>query len=182
VLRTLVPTSGDWLEVASGTGEHTAHFAAAFPALRFQPTDFDPAALASIDGWAADAGLTNVAPARRLDASSDTWPVDAVDVIYNANMIHISPWACCLGLLRGAARHLRPGGLLITYGPYRIGGAHTAPSNEAFDASLRQRDPSWGVRDLEAVLEAAESQGLKLAARHAMPANNQLLVLGLAAP
>lgn len=175
-LRPLLPTRGQLLEIASGSGQHTAHFAPAFPGLRFLPTDADASLLPSIDAWAANSGVANVARARLLDVRSDRWPVARVDVVYCANMVHIAPWECCLGLLRGAARHLAPGGLLITYGPYRIGGIHTAPSNAAFDRSLRARDPDWGVRDLEAVQEAASEEGLRLRERHAMPAHNQLLV------
>jgi hypothetical protein len=100
-----------------------------------------------------------------------------VDAVFNANMIHIAPWSCCLALLRGAAARLRPGGVLVMYGPYRIGGRHTAPSNEAFDHDLRRRDPRWGVRDLEAVVGEAAAHGLVLRERVEMPANNQTLVL-----
>jgi hypothetical protein len=108
--------------------------------------------------------------------SEDPWPVGTVDALFNANLIHISPWEACRGLLRGASRHLVPGGVLVLYGPYRIGGAHTAPSNAAFDLDLRSRDPSWGVRDLDAVVAEARANGLALVERVGMPANNQILV------
>lgn len=177
VLRTVLPADGRWLEVASGSGEHTAHFASAFPHIQFQPSDVEDGALASIDAWTAFGEAPNIAPALILDVRSAQWPVAGeLDVIYNANMIHISPWACCLGLMRGAGTYLRVGGMLILYGPYRVDGVHTAPSNDAFDRSLRQQDSSWGVRDLEAVVAAAADAGLALEGRHQLPANNQLLV------
>lgn len=175
-LERLLPERGVLLEVASGSGQHTAHFATAMPGLRFQPTDADAALLPSIDAWAASSGASNIARARLLDAASDTWPVAAVDVIYCANMVHIAPWECTLGLMRGASRHLSDTGVLLTYGPYRIGGAHTAPSNADFDSSLQARDPAWGVRELEQVQRAAAEAGLTLRERVSMPANNYLLV------
>jgi len=175
-LKVLLAESHSVLEVASGSGQHAAYFASALEQLTWQPTDFDPGSLESIDAWAADCPGGRVRPAIQLDACSTDWPVDEVDAIFNANMIHISPFEVCLGLLEGAGRHLTPGGLLILYGPYRIAGEHTAPSNAAFDANLKQRDPSWGVRDLERVTAEAEARGLGFEARHDMPANNQLLV------
>jgi SAM-dependent methyltransferase len=174
VLQRVLPATGRLLEIASGTGQHAAHFAAALPGWRWQPSDLDDAGFASIQAWTA--GLSNVLPPLRLDAACDGWSVGEVDAIYCANMIHIAPWEACLGLLRGAARCLVPQGLLILYGPYRIGGEHTAPSNAAFDADLQRRDAAWGVRDLEAVAEAARAHGLALRERIAMPANNQMLV------
>jgi hypothetical protein len=162
------------LEVASGTGEHVVHFAAALPALVFQPSDPDQAARASIDSWARGARLRNIRPALTLDASAADWPIDAADAIFVANMVHIAPWAATLGLLAGAARLLPADGKLILYGPYRRDGAHATPSNAAFDADLRARNPEWGLRDLEAVTEAAA--GFAPPVVEPMPANNLILV------
>jgi hypothetical protein len=130
--------------------------------------------LGSIAAWCE--GLPNVVAPRRLDVTADVWPVERADAIVCANMIHIAPWAACEGLLQGAGRVLEAGGVLYLYGPYRIGGAHTAPSNEAFDHGLRARDPRWGVRDLEAVVREAARHELVLDERVAMPANNQSLI------
>jgi hypothetical protein len=174
VLREVLPARGLLLEIASGTGQHTAHFAAALPELTFQPTEREPAALPSIAAWSE--GLPTVRAPLVLDVTQDPWPIERADAVFNANMIHIAPWAVCLALLRGAARCLDDGGPLVLYGPFRVGGQHTADSNAAFDQRLRGEDPSWGVRDLEAVSEAAEAQGLALERRVAMPANNQTLI------
>ncbi len=174
VLRDVVPSHGRVLEVASGTGQHVAHFAAALPALIWQPSEADETMHASIAAWTA--GLPNVRAPLALDATAASWPVPAVDVVYAANLIHVAPWNVCLGLLDGAGRHLVPGGLLVLYGPYRIEGTHTAASNHDFDRQLRTSDPRWGVRDLEAVRDAGTARGLQLARRHDMPANNQTLV------
>jgi SAM-dependent methyltransferase len=175
VLQRVLPAQGKVLEIASGTGEHVVHFAAALPGLTFQPSDLDEGALGSIAAWIGEAGLNNVQPPLRLDARQDTWP-DSVDAIFTANMIHIAPWEAALGLFRGAGRTLRSGGVLVIYGPFRIGGAHTAPSNQAFDEELRARDPRWGVRDLEALQAVAAEHGLALEERVPMPANNQTLI------
>jgi hypothetical protein len=175
VLGRVLPQAGTVLEISSGTGQHVAHFAASFSDLTWQPSEVDEESFPSIVAWTE--GLGNVRPPVRIDVTEDTWPVGTVAVVYNANLIHISPWEACLGLLRGAARHLTAGGLLVLYGPYRIGGAHTAPSNAAFDLDLRARDPSWGVRDLEAVVAEAAAQGLAFEERVEMPANNLTLVL-----
>lgn len=176
VLRPLLPGPARVLEVASGSGGHAAHFAAALPAATFQPSDPDPSARASIDAWAAHCGLANIRPSVALDAAGDDWPDLAVDMVLCINMIHIAPWQATLGLLRGAARVLRPGGALVLYGPYRRDGRHTADSNAAFDASLRARNPAWGVRDLETVADAAAVAGFAGPAVHEMPANNLTLV------
>ncbi len=178
VLRQVLPARGTVLEVASGTGEHVVHFARAFPDLRWQPSDPDPAAVISIEAWAADSGAPNLLPPVYLDAASSTWPVDAADAILCINMVHISPWGATGGLMRGAARLLMPGAPLILYGPYRRSGCPTAPSNEAFDSSLRARDPAWGLRDLETVTAAAEAQGLAFERLWEMPANNLTLLFG----
>jgi SAM-dependent methyltransferase len=176
VLREILPDRGTILEVASGTGEHSAWFAALFPALRWQPSDPDPEALASIRAWREEAGLANLLEPVRLDASAEPWPVEAADSILCVNMVHISPWTATLGLLRGAGRLLPPGGSLILYGPYRRAGVPTAPSNEAFDRSLKSRDPRWGLRDLEAVSAEAAINGLAFERVFEMPANNIMVV------
>ncbi|MGE0787373.1 MAG: DUF938 domain-containing protein [Sandaracinaceae bacterium] len=176
VLDGVLPASGDVLEIAAGTGMHSVYLARAFGGVRWYPTDADPHALVSIAAWREAEGTPNLEPPRALDVTSDAWPLERADAIFNANMIHISPWACTEGLMRGAGRRLGGSAPLVMYGPYKIGGAHTAESNERFDASLRARDPSWGVRDLEAVVELAAAAGLALDARHAMPANNLTLV------
>ncbi|PKN58737.1 MAG: SAM-dependent methyltransferase [Deltaproteobacteria bacterium HGW-Deltaproteobacteria-14] len=176
VLREVLPEMGLVLEIAAGTGQHAAFFAPHFPGLRWQPTDRDADSLASIAAWRDTAAAPNLLPPLRLDAAADAWPVGRADAIFNANMIHISPWAACLGLLRGAGRTLEAGGPLVLYGPYMLDGEHTAPSNAAFDASLRGRDPAWGVRDLADVRAAAEGAGLAFVRRIAMPANNQIVV------
>ena len=179
-LQRLLPARGDALEIASGTGQHAAHFAAALPGWRWQPSDADPAALASIDAWCA--GIVNVAPALRLDVLEAMWQgvPDRVDAIFCANMLHISPWSTCGALMRGAARRLADDGVLVLYGPYLVDGEPTAPSNAAFDADLRARDPAWGLRRLADVTREAEAAGLRLRERQAMPANNQLLVFARA--
>lgn len=171
VLRDALPPAGLVLEVASGSGEHAIHFAAALPALEWQPSDPDPAALASIAAWRAEAGLPNVRAPILLDAAGD-WLIDRADAILCINMVHISPWDATLGLMHGAGRVLAPGGLLYLYGPYVRDGVETAPSNLAFDASLKARDPRWGVRRLEDVVAAAERQGLRFDRLVEMAANN----------
>ncbi|SEQ49468.1 DUF938 domain-containing protein [Sphingobium sp. YR768] len=175
VLREVLPSSGLILEVASGSGEHAVHFAAAFPKLDWQPTDPDPAALASIAAWRAEANLPNLRPPIQLDASAG-WPIAQADAILCINMIHISPWEATLGLLKGAGAALPPGGLLYLYGPYTSDGVETAPSNLAFDASLKSRDPHWGLRAVEDVIAAAKAEGLAFEKRIEMPANNLSLL------
>lgn len=176
VLARVLPASGVLLEIASGSGQHVVHFAGRLPQLTFQPSDVDPANLSSIRAWVAEAQLSNLRAPLALDVRSGDWGVGAVDAIFNANMIHIAPWDCALGLMQGAARHLVDGGVLVLYGPFHIGGKPTAPSNAAFDADLRRRDPRWGVRDLGEVTALAEQCGLVLEERVPMPANNQTLV------
>jgi SAM-dependent methyltransferase len=176
VLKRHLPVRGLVLELASGSGEHAVHFAAALPDLVFQPSDPDAASCASIDAWAASAGLANLRPALALDATMPDWPIAAADAILCINMIHIAPWAAAIGLLQGAARILAPGGVLYLYGPYKRDGRHTAPSNDAFDRGLRARDPAWGVRDLEAVAALAAANGFAAPAIEPMPANNLSLI------
>ena len=175
VLQSLLLTIARVLEVASGTGQHAQRFAAACPGWDWQPSDFHPKSLAQIDQRCAD--LPNVRSALALDVLAPDWPTDAgdFDAVYCANMLHISPWATCAGLMRGAARCLKPGGLLLVYGPYRVDGEALAPGNLAFDADLRQRDPNWGLRKLALVQTQAVQAGLRWLSRHDMPANNLLL-------
>lgn len=175
-LRDWLPPSGAVLEVASGSGEHVVHFAAAFPELDWQPSDPDPDALTSIAAWRAEAGLANIRPPVRLDASAQDWPVESAEALLCINMIHISPWPATIGLFAGAARALAAGAPLILYGPYIEADVPTSESNLAFDAALRARDPAWGLRDAEAVKSAASDAGFAFAARRAMPANNLMLL------
>jgi len=175
VLARHLPERGLVLEIASGTGEHAAHLAASFPALRWQPTDLDPRSLASIAAWQEDAELPNLLPPLFLDVTAPAWPVTFADAIVCINMVHISPWEASLALFAGAARTLPPGGVLYLYGPYRFDGV-TAPSNEDFDRSLRARDPRWGVRDVRDLRAAAAEHDLALEHTVAMPANNHSLV------
>jgi hypothetical protein len=166
------------LEIASGTGQHAVYFAAQLPDLSWQPSERDSGALASIESWIELEGVANVAAPIVLDACATTWPSQRVDGVFNANMIHISPWPVAEGLFAGAGRILEDAGLLFLYGPFKVAGRHTAPSNEAFDADLRRRDASWGVRDLEALEELARGVGLELVEKNDLPANNKLLVFG----
>ncbi|HEY2772774.1 MAG TPA: DUF938 domain-containing protein [Candidatus Binatia bacterium] len=176
VLRRVLPERGSVLEIAGGSGEHAVHFAAALPGLRWRATDADPDSVASIAAWRRSGGTPNLMVPRLLDVAGADWGDETYDAIFSANMIHISPWAACLGLLAGAGRHLATGGVLILYGPFRIDGQHTAASNEAFDADLRSRNPQWGVRDLGDVDREALRHGLVLEERTEMPANNQTVV------
>jgi SAM-dependent methyltransferase len=178
VLRHALPEQSRVLEIASGTGQHAAWFAAAMPGWQWQPTDFQADALSSIRAWAAEAPSGHVREPLQLDVLAPHWPVAlaAFDGIYCANMLHIAPWATCAALMQGAARHLAPGGALITYGPYLEDDVPTSPGNLAFDASLRRENPDWGIRRREDVERQARRAGLALGERHAMPANNLLLV------
>ena len=152
------------------------HFAAALPHLIWQPTDCDEQALKSIAAHRAASGLPNLLAPLVLDAAAPEWPVERADAIVAINMVHISPWRATQGLMAGAGRVLPPGGVLYLYGAYKENGAHTAPSNEAFDQDLRRRNPEWGVRDLEEVADLAREHGLDLVERIPMPANNLSLV------
>ncbi len=177
VLRRWLPASGTVLEVASGLGEHAAWFAEALPGIIWQPTDRSEEALAILEARRQEAGLASLAPPLVLNAAEpDSWPLDRADAVVCINMIHISPWAATEGLMAGAARLLQPGAPLCLYGPYIEAGIETAPGNLAFDADLRRRDPSWGLRDLGAVKALAADHGLILAERVAMPANNLCLL------
>jgi hypothetical protein len=176
VCKRVLPARGTVLEVASGTGQHAVWFAEQLPGLVWQPTDLDEGALESIAAWIAHTGVPNVRPPIRLDVTAPAWGLGPVEAVFNANMVHIAPEEVCAGLMRGAAAALVDGGVLVVYGPFRIGGHHTAPSNESFDADLRRRDPRWGVRDLESMIALANAEGLHFQERVPMPANNQTLV------
>lgn len=159
------------LEIASGTGEHAAFFAPKFPGVRWQPSDRGDDELASIAAWREETDAPNLCPPIRLDVQAP-WPVREADAVLCINMIHIAPWSCCEALFSGAARILPIGGMLILYGPFRINGEHTAPSNEAFDAWLKGKDPAYGVRDLGDVNQIAAAHGFVETERVPMPANN----------
>lgn len=176
VLREVLPRPARVLEIASGTGEHAVWFSGALPEVTWQPTDHDPDALQSIAAWRDLSGPPNLLPPLRLDAAADTWPVDQADAVIAINMIHIAPWAVTTGLIAGAARVLTQSGLLFLYGPFREGGVHTTASNAAFDASLRARDPSWGIRDLDDIAALAGQHGFTPPEQIAMPANNLSVV------
>jgi cyclopropane fatty-acyl-phospholipid synthase-like methyltransferase len=179
VLRRVLPANARVLEIASGAGEHAVFFARAMPGLIWQPSDPDPEARASIAAWVESEALNNVLAPRDIDVRDFDWAADdhaPYDAVVAINMIHISPWAATLGLLAGVQRLLKIGGVLVTYGPYKRDGRHTALSNEAFDVSLKARDPSWGVRDVSDVEAAAAKQGLMLREIIEMPANNLSLV------
>ena len=181
-LRQILPAHGAALEIASGTGQHVSCFAAALPGWSWQPSEADECALPAIAQRTA--ALPNVRPPVRLDVLSPAWPAEGpefgpvFDAVYCANLLHITPWATCAALMRGSARCLAAGGVLVTYGPYLEEGTVTAPGNVAFDQSLRERNPAWGIRRLEAVRREAARAGLELRERQAMPANNLLLVFG----
>lgn len=177
VLRRVLPTRGTLLELASGSGQHAVFFAAALPGWRYIPSDIAAQNLESIRAYWEAARLPNLLAPLALDVRANDWQVEPLDAVYSANLLHISPWECTEALLRGAARHLRPLGQLILYGPFRIAGQHTSESNRQFDADLRGRDARWGVRDLDDVVAVANGCGLQLRERVALPANNQCLVL-----
>lgn len=176
VLGRFLPASGLVLEVASGSGEHACHFAARMPGLVWQPSDRDPACLASIAAWAAEDPRPNLLPPVALDAAAPDWPVAAADAVVAINLLHVAPWRAGLSLLAGASRVLPPGGVLYLYGPFRRGGAFVSPGDAAFDADLRARDPALGLRDAEDVVSAAAEAGFGLVASVEMPANNLSLV------
>ncbi|MXO63519.1 DUF938 domain-containing protein [Qipengyuania oceanensis] len=176
VLRRELPDEGLVLEIASGTGEHAVFFAREFPQITWLPTDREASELASIAAWTEDAGVGNIAEPVVLDASAHDWPVIGADAIVCINMIHISPWEATEGLMRGAGRLLDSGAPLVLYGPYREAGVETALSNEQFELWLKDRDPRFGLRNIEDVDALAARHGLARTARHEMPANNLTLV------
>lgn len=184
VLQRVLPSRGMALEIASGTGQHVAWFASAMRSWIWQPSDADPQALPAIAAWSAVAGLTNVRAPVLLDVLLPQWPsagaafTESFDAVYCANMIHIAPWPSCAALMRGAARHLALDGVLVTYGPYFEEGVEPAAGNIFFDTSLRERDPQWGIRRVADVAAQANKVGLRLRAKHELPANNLLLMFG----
>jgi len=180
VLKRHLPETGSLLEIAAGTGEHAAHMAGHFPGLHWQPTDIDPRHLDSIDAWRSHVGHRNILPARHFNLLEGDWPLDHLPAplaaVMAANLIHISPWAVAEALVSGAGQALAAGGTLYLYGPYKRGNEHTSESNEAFDASLKERDPAWGVRDMEVVMDLAAEAGFSAPEIVPMPANNFSLV------
>ena len=176
VLERLLPASGLVLEIGSGSGQHAATFAQRFPGLDWQPSDPDPELRASIAAWRDAAGAPNLLRPLDLDVTGDSWPVRRAAAVFSANMIHIAPWACCLGLMAGAGRVLAATGMLILYGPFLLADRPTAPSNVRFDESLKARDPAWGIRGLAQVAAAAAEHGLELEETVDMPANNLMVV------
>ena len=176
VLAEELPDRGLVLEVASGSGEHAVFLARQFPALDWQPSDVDLEALASVDAWAAEAAVANLRPAIALDAAQANWPIAAADAVLCVNMVHISPWSAAVGLFTGAGRILTSGAPLVLYGPFIEPGRETAHSNLAFDQSLKQRNSEWGLRNTADLDALAADHGLRRTARHAMPANNLVLV------
>lgn len=171
-LRRVLPAHGTVLEISSGTGEHATFFGPNLPGLTWQPSDPDPTSRASIAAWIAATGAANVLPPLDIDVRMLVWPIISADAVVCINMIHIAPWEATPALFAGARRLLPPGGMLYLYGPFMRDGRHTAPSNEAFDASLRARNPEWGVRDLENVAAEAAQAGFYAPTVTAMPANN----------
>jgi SAM-dependent methyltransferase len=188
VLLQILPPTGTVLEISSGTGEHAVFFAPRLQPRQWIPSDPNPVARASIAAWRERCPTENLHPPIALDARDPVWAVEQEErtkalhgidfeqypivAIANINMIHIAPWSACLGLMAGAGRILRSGGILYLYGPFKQGGEHTAPSNATFDRSLRMQNPEWGVRDLDEVVAAAKAQHLSLIGTYAMPANN----------
>ena len=176
-LQRLLPPKGRALEIASGSGQHARHFLAGLPGWTWQPSEFDADKRAWLQQFQIELGPRCASPLA-LDVSAAEWPVDAAgyDLIFCANVLHIAPLSCCAGLMQGAARYLAPTGCLVTYGPYLESDVVTAPSNLAFDADLKARNPGWGLRHLDAVRGEGQRAGLLLRERVAMPANNLLLV------
>ena len=181
VLQDCLPDQGTVLEIASGTGQHAVFFAEHLTRRHWLPTDLDPINLASIEAWREEADAANVLPPRQLDVREPAWAVDddlpaPISAVANINMLHISPWSCCEALFTGAAEVLNQGAVVMLYGPFKRAGLYTAPSNAAFDEQLRSQDPEWGVRDLEAVVDAAMEQGFACQRVIEMPANNLSVV------
>ncbi len=176
VLRSILPADGLVLEIASGTGQHVVHFAANMPGLAWQPSDVDADSHAMLEHRIDRAQLKNIRAPITLDVRESPWPISQADGVVCINMIHIAPWTATVELCRGARSVLRVDGPLYLYGPFRRSGGHTAPSNAAFDASLRQRDPEWGVRDLDDVTRVAAENGFRLDSVIPMPANNLSVV------
>lgn len=176
VLTSLVPQQGAILEIASGTGQHIAAFAARFEALDWQPSDINPQALASITAYRTEANLQNLRAPIVLDTREHFWSCGEVDMVLAINLVHISPWTVSEGLFKGAKRHLRAGGSLVLYGPYQFFGQHVATSNLRFDEELRKQDVNWGVRDLADLGALGQLNSLCLNAIVPMPANNHMVI------
>jgi SAM-dependent methyltransferase len=176
VLRRVLPSQGLVLEVASGSGEHAAYFAERLPSLIWQPSDLDPSSLASIAAHRTAADAPNLLAPVCLDATSEQWPVESADALVCINMIHIAPWAVSEGLMAGARRGLRMGGVIYLYGPYKIDGRHTAQSNKEFDAWLRTQNAQWGVRDFAHIADLAARNDFVLIETVPMPANNMSII------
>ena len=178
VLLTVLPERGNALEIASGTGQHVAWFASGLQGWTWQPSDAQPDGFVSINAWVTEQDVRNVRSPVVIDVMAPNWlpRQQLFDLIYCANMLHIAPWAAGAALMHGSAEYLAPGGRLITYGPYLEDGVPTSPGNLAFDQSLRERNPAWGIRRIEDLKAHAAKTELKLLARHAMPANTLLLV------
>ncbi len=176
VLARVFPKQGRALEISSGSGQHAVHFARHLPGLTWIPSDLDQENLASVRAWVEQEQLPNLLSPLHIDVCNADWGIAEVDAVFNANMIHIAAFICAQGLVRGVGRYLSQGGVFVIYGPFRIAGAHTAPSNAAFDADLKRRNPAWGVRDVEALIDLCAQVGLTFEERTAMPANNQALV------
>ncbi len=176
VLRRVLPRQGRVIEIAAGTGMHALHFARNLPALEWVPTDPDSEARASIEAWRLDAQIENLQPAQKLDTREHPWDIGEADAILCSNMIHIAPWESAVGLFRGADRMLVESGVIVTYGPYRFPGRDAVPSNENFDASLRARNPEWGVRSIDDVTQVAQDWGFTRQETVSMPANNHSIL------
>lgn len=186
VLLQVLPESGTILEIASGTGEHAVFFASRLRDYLWLPTDVNPQSRASIISWTEHNVCDNVYAPLELDAKEPVWAVEnggfdglntkPIVAIVNINMIHISPWSACLGLMAGAGRILKAGGILYLYGPFKQGGEHTSASNAAFDEYLRTENPEWGVRNWDDVVAVAREQNLILQQIYQMPANNLSVV------
>ena len=177
VLANWLPHKGLVVEIASGTGEHSAYFARRFPHLNWQPSDIHPDALASIEAWRNSAGCTNLMPPLMIDAAAADWTIEKADALLSINLVHISPWKSAVGLLDGAERLLPSGAPLILYGPWIRADTPTASSNLAFNADLKRRNPEWGLRALEDFAAAAEERSFVFEERRAMPANNLMLLM-----
>lgn len=183
VLKKHLPASGTVLEIASGSGEHAVYFAPQFPNLNWQATNFDDTQLDSVIDWIAHSPSGNLLPPLKLDATATLWPIESagclatpITAIFNVNMIHISPWCVCEGLMAGAGRTLEKGGRLFIYGPFKINGQHTAPTNAEFDRWLRADNADYGIRDQANVIAEAEKKGLVHVEAVSMPANNFLQI------
>jgi len=176
VLREWLPRNGLVLELASGTGEHSVHFARTFPQITWQPSDVEPKAVASIEAWQADAQRPNLREPVVLDVADLPWPVAHADALLSINLVHISPWEVSLALLEGAKRVLPEGGPFILYGPWRVAGEPVAESNLLFEAQLKERDERFGLREVGEFAAEAEACGLLLSEQRVMPANNRMLL------